>query len=114
MKVTGKVIEGLGRSREFGFPTANLEFSSPPEIEPGVFVAKVRFNGVEHNAAVIFGAGNSNRFEVHVLGFAGDLVGQEIEVEIKDRISGLIETDNQEMLKEKIEADIKTAQEYFA
>jgi len=112
--VIGKVIPGAGQSRLFGYPTANLELRLKPDIEPGVYVATTRFNNSDHQAVVCFGAGNSDRFEVHVLDYDGDLVDQEIEVELKDRISGLIETDNQEMLKEKIEADIKLAREHFA
>lgn len=111
--VIGKVISGAGQSRLFGFPTANLKLESPPEIEPGVYVAHARFDRAEHKAVVIFGAGNSDRFEVHIFDFEADLVGRELEVEIKDKINGLIETDNKDMLKEKIEADIKKAREYF-
>jgi riboflavin kinase/FMN adenylyltransferase len=84
--VEGTVVVGDGRGRALGFPTANVEVGEDQQLPPtGIYAAEVVIGERAHGAAVslglrpTFGAGRLV-LEAHVLDFAGDLYGQEVEV----------------------------------
>jgi riboflavin kinase / FMN adenylyltransferase len=87
--IAGVVVAGDKIGRQLGFPTANLEVGSlilPPH---GVYAANVVWEGKTYRAALNIGLRPTVaspqpvlRVEAHLLDFAGDLYGREIEVEI--------------------------------
>lgn len=88
----GGVVEGQGRGRRLGFPTANLRLQKNfPPAEYGVYAGWVWVGGqwragVAHiGPAASFGEGTP-RFEVHILGWSGDLYGQGLTVQLLQKI----------------------------
>ncbi|MEW6754808.1 MAG: riboflavin kinase [Candidatus Latescibacterota bacterium] len=86
----GRVGRGDGRGRQLGFPTANLQLDRTvvEALRPGVWAALARWDGPAPRGAVV-NAGTRPTFaggvpvvEVHVLDFAGDLYGCQVEVEL--------------------------------
>jgi riboflavin kinase/FMN adenylyltransferase len=107
--VSGTVIKGAGRSRLFGYPTANVAYAGKLDLAPGVYIGQARVLDRTYPCVVCFGAAGKKRFEVHLFGFDGDLLDLEITVELKDQISELIEASNHKELQQKIELDIQKA-----
>jgi len=90
-RIAGIVVSGARRGRTLGFPTANL--ADVPTVLPGDGVYAVRATAV---GAVWPGAANvgpnptfgdaARKVEVHLIGFAGDLYGQTLEVEFVEKL----------------------------
>ncbi len=87
--LAGTVVQGHGRGREMGFPTANLRLSGPDKLvpAPGIYacwteVAGRRLMGALHVGPrpVFPGAGES--VEVHLLDFEGEIYGRRAELEL--------------------------------
>ncbi len=88
----GPVVHGAARGRGLGYPTANLlprEECLPP---PGVYAAWARLGGTLVPAAVnvgpnpTFGDGAEPTVEAHLLDYAGDLYGAELELQFCARV----------------------------
>lgn len=86
--VKGKVAGGNRLGRTLGFPTANIPLKEDDPVRNGVYAARVRIDGTEHEAVVnvghrpTVGNGPDRVLEAHLLDFEGDLYGQTIEVEL--------------------------------
>jgi riboflavin kinase/FMN adenylyltransferase len=111
-RATGVVVEGAGRGRTIGFPTANIEHVPTLLPAQGVYAARCFVDGVSHAAAVNLGpnptfAEQSLKFEVHILDFAGDLYGKSIDVDYIARIRDVVEFESVEQLKQQLGADVK-------
>lgn len=115
--ISGTVVQGDARGRAIGFPTANLEDSDVVVPAPGVYVGIASAGGTNYQAAIhigespTFGSGTPTRVEVHLIGFSGDLYGQELSVEFYDRVRGIIRFDSAAALAEQLRNDIQTAQQ---
>jgi riboflavin kinase / FMN adenylyltransferase len=87
--ISGCVVEGDRLGRQLGFPTANLDglgLVLPPN---GVYSGCVKLEGQLYRVALNIGvrptittAQPQLRIEAHLLDFAGNLYGEELEVEI--------------------------------
>lgn len=94
--LAGEVVEGDGRGRKIGFPTANLRLLHDVKVVPavGVYAVYVRLTaGEEWRKAVMnigyrptVTEGKELVAEVHVVDFEGDLYGQVIEVAFVRRL----------------------------
>lgn len=91
--VDGVVVAGDGRGRRIGVPTANLETRNETLPPGGVYAgfAAVGKTGERWPAAINLGqrptfAGGAMRLEAHLLGFAGDLYGQELRLSFDARL----------------------------
>lgn len=116
----GKVIQGDGRGRALGFPTANLSFeSSAKQLPPlGVYVGQV-FLPQRHLAVINYGQrptfqGITPTFEVHILDFNHMVYGQELKLELCHRIRNEQAFQSRDALLHQIEQDIKTAKSFFS
>ncbi|QSR83858.1 riboflavin biosynthesis protein RibF [Methylacidimicrobium sp. B4] len=117
--VLGRVAPGAGMGRQIGSPTANLTGISqllPPE---GVYACQARVSDVfpavaNYGRRPTFGRDSLPRLEVHLLDFAGDLSGAEIEVSHwhflreERRFAGVDE------LRAQIAHDVAQARNHFA
>lgn len=110
MRVTGLVKTGEGKGKAMGSPTANLDVAV--DLEPGVYAAWTHHLDTRLESVVCYGVrdpAGKQKFEVHILDYAGDLYGRELSVEIiGERLSGLQDLTHDEMVK-KIESDIRLA-----
>ncbi len=89
----GRVVEGSGRGRSLGYPTANLALDDERKLLPadGVYAVWTVRRG-ERLAGIMnvgrrptFGA-EGRSVEVHVMDFRGDMYGDVLTVEIVDRL----------------------------
>jgi riboflavin kinase/FMN adenylyltransferase len=114
--ILSRVVEGDKLGRTLGFPTANLDIAGLVLPPCGVYTATVEAEGQCYHAVLNIGRrptlNNPDpplRFETHLLDFAGDLYGREIEVtpvrKLRDeqKFSSLTE------LKAQIARDIQLA-----
>jgi riboflavin kinase/FMN adenylyltransferase len=102
--ISGKVIKGKNKGRKLSFPTANIKLKD--EIESGVYAGVIDVDGKKYKAG-IFVSPDKQILEVHLIGFSGDLYGQEIEIEIGDRIREVMKFRSDKKLKEQIKKDIE-------
>ena len=110
-EVEGRVVWGDQRGGTLGFPTANL---SPPAalLVPahGIYAGAAR----GHRVALSIGVnphygGRERRVEAFLLDFAGDLYGQELRVELWDRLREERAFTSEEELVEQIGRDVEAA-----
>jgi len=118
--ISGKVVMGDKLGRQLGFPTANLDATGlilPPN---GVYAAVTRVNGQLYRAALNIGlrptvaAGHPQlRVEAHLLEFAGDLYGQELEIEIGDKLRNEKNFGSPDELRRQIALDVAAVTKQF-
>jgi len=116
--ILGTAEPGDRRGRELGFPTANL--NSHDEVLPpdGVYAARVVFGEEQFGGVVNIGVrptftGTEPRrtLEVHILDFARDLYGQNIEVLFLSKLRDEQKFASADALKTQIAADVDAARQ---
>jgi riboflavin kinase/FMN adenylyltransferase len=111
-RVRGTVHRGRGAGAEIGFATANL--SVDPYIAlpaPGVYAGRVEIDATAYAVAVSVGVpptfpGAVDDFEVHVIGFQGDLYGRGLTVEFLERLREQRAFETTDQLAAAIDADV--------
>lgn len=89
-ELEGPVVRGAARGRDLGVPTANLEPGEQLIPADGVYAGRCAVDAREWPAAVsigtnpTFGAGNPRTVEAHLIGFAGDLYGRTLRLQLID------------------------------
>jgi len=113
--LSGLVVKGVERGRTLGFPTANLAVNSNQALPAdGVYATRVYVGVSTHKAVVNIGQrptfGEKDRtIEVYLLDFKGDLYGEEIKVELVERLRAERKFDGVEELKVQISKDVERA-----
>ncbi|MDI3269692.1 MAG: bifunctional riboflavin kinase/FAD synthetase [Bacillota bacterium] len=108
-----RVQSGEGRGRELGFPTANLAVDGQRALPPaGVYAGWATLEGRSWPAAISLGArpmvagDDPRRLEVYVVGWSGDLYGQEIQVGFFARLRDQEAFPGWDLLKEAMLEDV--------
>lgn len=107
----GQIIQGSQRGRTMKFPTANLDIHDRIIPAYGVYSSAVLIEGRWHCGAVSIGNNptfndiNETRFEVHILGFNGDIYGEELPVLILGRVREMKKFADKEALTAQIMLD---------
>ncbi|BDG26886.1 riboflavin biosynthesis protein [Thermus thermophilus] len=114
----GVVVEGDKLGRKLGFPTANLAVHPQKILPPGVFAVEAqgsfgRYKGVANVGTRPTVNGMERRLEVHLLGFAGELYGEEMRLSFLKRLREEKRFDSLEELKAQIAKDVASARAYF-
>jgi riboflavin kinase/FMN adenylyltransferase len=105
MMVSGIVEKGRQEAGPvYGLPTANINVGG--WFRPGVYAAKVTTDNKTYNAIVCYGA-SKDTLEAHLFDFKGDLYGQNITVEILDKVSDIDPMFSVEQMRNKIQQDVK-------
>ncbi|MDB5302650.1 MAG: ribF [Phycisphaerales bacterium] len=107
----GEVIRGHQRGRTIGVPTANLRVDGQLVPDDAVYAGRCTVDGKTFPAAVSIGTlptfGDSDRqIEAHLIGFAGDLYGRVLTVELVDWLRDQRKYDGIEPLKAQIAMDV--------
>ena len=117
---SGRVTRGQGRGRTLGFPTANLLPHSDKPLPQGVFAAEVQYLGSRVFQAVAH-IGPRPTFveaaivvELHILDFAGDLYGQNLQVVLVKKLRDQRAFACPDELIAQIRRDIHQARALFA
>ena len=113
------VVEGRGRGRELGFPTANLRTENELIPPDGVYATTFAVDGVVHASITNIGVrptfGERERtIETHVLKFSGDLYAKRIQLSFVQRLRDERRFDDVDALRAQIEADQRRAERLFA
>lgn len=117
--IRGEVTGGEKRGRTLGFPTANLTVARERVVPgAGVYASLVTHKGVAYQAVTnvgvrpTFESGQvAPRVETHLLGFEGDLYGEELKISFEVRLRGEQRFANADALIHQIKADIEKAKE---
>jgi riboflavin kinase/FMN adenylyltransferase len=116
-RLHGLVGEGQHRGAKLGFPTANLEQIGTVIPGDGVYAVRVGVPGgtTWPGAANVgpnptFGE-QTRKVEVHLIGFQGNLYGQELEVEFVARLRDTQPFRNVGELVEQLRRDVERARE---
>jgi riboflavin kinase/FMN adenylyltransferase len=90
--IKGRVTSGSQIGRQIGYPTANIALPEDFDVPSGVYAATVTFDGQQYSAIANLGVrptvsdGGERTLEVHLLGFSGNLYGEELTVELGEFI----------------------------
>ncbi|MCK5525616.1 MAG: bifunctional riboflavin kinase/FAD synthetase, partial [Candidatus Latescibacteria bacterium] len=111
--IAGEVIQGDGRGRRLGFPTANLRIDHPRKLLPadGVYAMWAEWGGARFPAVMnigvrpSFGAGRA--IEVHLLDFKDTIYGATVRGQLVEKIREEKQFDPPEALSEQIAQDIE-------
>lgn len=111
-RVRGMVVHGARRGGSLGFPTANLEAVDTLIPGLGVYAGRAYAGAGSWPAAVNIGPNptfgeHGFKFEVHLIGFAGSLYGQPLEVDFLCRLRDIQPFGSKEDLKHQLQADIR-------
>jgi len=111
--VSGRIVHGDRRGRQWGFPTINLlpSWHLPPVS--GIFAVTV--DGI--GESTLAGAGYIGRrpilkddrlvVEVHLLDFSGDVYGERVRINFHQKIRDDRHFDNADQLKQQMAKDLK-------
>jgi len=109
----GRVITGAGRGIELGFPTANLDVDSQQALPPdGVYATWAYVDNKAYQSMTNIGRrptfdGGERAVEVYVLDYHGELYGQELRIDIIERLRGEERFDSADELKKQVAEDIR-------
>jgi riboflavin kinase/FMN adenylyltransferase len=114
--IAGKVTHGDKLGGKLGTPTANIDIGGLLTPPNGVYAVQVRMGNELHPGVANIGyrptvnePSPALRFEVHLLGFQGDLYGRELEVSFAEFIRGEQKFAHLDALKEQISRDKESA-----
>jgi riboflavin kinase/FMN adenylyltransferase len=113
--ISGRVVEGDRLGRKLGFPTANLDATGLVLPPNGVYGGLAVVNKKAHRLALNIGfrptlAAKTPqlRVEAHLLDFDGDLYGQELEVQLGEKLRDERKFNSPNDLREQIARDVVT------
>ncbi len=111
--LTGRVEHGHAIGRTIGFPTANLSVS-PRKLLPknGVYAVETMLEGAAYKGLLNIGmrptvSGDCRTIEVHIVGFSGNVYGQNLTVAVRRRLRDEQKFESLEALEQQIEIDKK-------
>lgn len=117
----GVVVRGEGRGKELGFPTANLQVDSSEKLLPPAGIYAVRgvlrrgtFPGALHLGPRPTFQGSPPSVELHFMDFDQDLYGEEIRVDVEERIRDVVPFDSAAALVDQMREDVVLARELLA
>jgi riboflavin kinase/FMN adenylyltransferase len=117
--IDGTVVQGAGRGRELGVPTANIQTDNELLPPHGVYATAVTIDGVVYPGITNIGLRPTfddvtrTTIEVHVLGFSRDLYGLKVRVGFIQRLRDERRFPDVDALKAQIDADVRRARRLF-
>lgn len=117
--IRGKVVHGEKNGRTIGFPTANILMRRHKSPVKGVFAGKVNTAQGVFDAVINIGSrptlnGQRMQLEAHLFNFNSDLYGQNVEVELLQKIRDEIKFPDFQVLKQQIIKDADQAKQLLA
>lgn len=118
-RLSGLVVQGDGRGRRIGIPTANLETGNDKLVPgAGVYACRVEIDDNQWPAAVNIGVRPTfdgpdqlTHVEAHLLDYSGDLYGQHLRVDFISRLRGEQRFPNVQELITQVQRDIERTRE---
>jgi riboflavin kinase/FMN adenylyltransferase len=115
----GTVVQGAGRGREIGVPTANVATSNELTPPTGVYATFVTVDGVVHPAVTnigmrpTFGDVDKPVIEAHLLDADRDLYGSTVRLSFVQRLRDERTFPDVDALRAQIDADCRSARRLF-
>lgn len=118
----GRVVEGQGRGRDLGFPTANVDLPDPHKLWPtgGVYAVRVGWRGWIHEGMMNIGRSptikraDRDEIEVHIFEFDHHIYGEEITIHCEAFLRPEQKFPTVTALIEQLAADRNAARERLA
>ena len=111
--ICGRIVEGDRIGQKLGFPTANLDATNLVLPPHGVYSAVTKWQGQTYRVALNIGvrptvasALPQLRVEAHLLDFNGNLYGQELELELGEKLRDERRFSSPTELREQIAKDV--------
>jgi riboflavin kinase/FMN adenylyltransferase len=117
--IFGTVVSGLGKGREFGFPTVNIKLNnSELYIEKGVYVVIVTIENQLYEGMLYVGtrptlALQDITIEIHILNFNKEIYNEQISFQILQKIRDEIHFSSIEKLVKQLHQDKEMVNKYF-
>jgi len=119
-ELTGTVVHGEKLGVQIGFPTANIEVKEEYKLIPGngVYAVKVSVGDQVHGGMMNIGlrptvGGNSQKLEVNIFDFSGDLYNKSISISFVKWLRDEIKFGSISDLKNQLEKDQITAKAFL-
>lgn len=114
----GTVIQGDGRGRLMGFPTANVNVDGDVLVGDGVYVSDAVVDGERHHGMTHVGRrptfGLEERMvETHLFDFDRQIYGSKARLYFHQRIRGTVAFDSADALKARLQQDEAEARAFF-
>ncbi|WEO76667.1 riboflavin kinase [Cryobacterium sp. SO2] len=121
--ITGTVIHGNAWGRVIGFPTANIEV---PDLlaHSGIWAGIVRGDALPAEGVLAaisvgtrptyYGDAGHPLLEAHLLDFAGDLYGQELNVELRLFLRAEVAFVDTPALVDQLAVDVQNTRDWYA
>ncbi|MFQ5934487.1 MAG: bifunctional riboflavin kinase/FAD synthetase [Dehalococcoidia bacterium] len=116
-RLTGRVVVGEKRGHLLGFPTANLEIDQERALPAdGLYATRAYLGVIPYHAVTYIGArptfaGSTHAVEVYILDFQDDIYGQELTIDLIDRLREDIAFSRSEELIAQMNEDVARARE---
>jgi riboflavin kinase/FMN adenylyltransferase len=117
----GPVVAGLGRGRDLGFPTANIQPRMGGKLLPeqGIYAVRASLRteirqGLLHLGPRPTFAGSPPSIELYILDFERDIYGETVRVEFLHRLRDVLPFATAAELVEQMRRDRDRARDYFA
>lgn len=111
-KISGKVVRGFQNGRLLGYPTANIEVDDGQLLpKDGVYCCECRFADKTYGTVLNIGKNptfnaDKRTVEAHILGYGGELYGDEITVNFYRRIRDEKKFTDTDALSAQIQKDV--------
>jgi riboflavin kinase/FMN adenylyltransferase len=118
--VSGPVVKGDQLGRRLGFPTANIATGNLQLPPDGVWAVRVidsanrNWDGVANLGVRPTVGGTKRLLEVHLLGFAGEIYGENLEVRFHGHLRQEMKFPSIEALRDQISIDVQAARKSLA
>jgi len=117
--ISGKVVQGEGRGRVFGFPTINLKTDFDLVPPNGVYITEVMIEEKRLHSATNIGysptfGGQERTIETFIFDYDGDLYGRDVSLFFHIKLREEARFENVSELRQQIERDVTAARDYFA
>jgi riboflavin kinase/FMN adenylyltransferase len=116
----GPVVHGMGRGRDLGFPTANIEAPGGRKLLPleGIYAVRASLrddicNGLLHLGPRPTFAGSPPSIELYLLDFDRDIYGERVQVDFLTRLRGVEPFASAADLVEQMRRDEQHARDFF-
>ncbi len=118
---TGTIIKGDGRGKTLGFPTANIKLNNESKLLPaiGIYAVEVYVNGKKYYGLLSIGRRPTFYIdglvttEVYIIDFDADIYGEQVTVNMVERIRGEERFSSTEALISKMHEDKEAGLEIF-
>lgn len=110
MELQGVVVQGAGKGKQRGFPTANIILNkSYPFLREGVYAAFITLQDTIYPSALAAQI-EKKKVQAHLIDYSGEnFYGQPIVIQLVEQISQMEHFDSEQELIQKIQRDIEVA-----